>query len=342
MGTDRIKAINAAKQLNQVLVAKTDLVDNVLKTKDTFQSYIDYYQNDILPRRRIKGFKLSPSFLKEAKRKCNVLIKELGHIPFSDISQQDIADYLRLQSSAEVFNSYRTLLIQIFKQAISDGKTTTNLAERIMKADTEHTKRSRLSLDEYIAIYHNASKVIQNAMELSLNTMQRRTDIQFWRFDYDRGDGYIYLIQSKTRKYGKAAYLRIPVNLPVAYSESGAKILADIIGKCRDEKLCPFVIHQMPLRRANILADEKDHFMQLSGDQLSRGVSKARIKAGVAINDEFPPTFHELISLGEYLRKKQGWTIQQIQILRGHSSEKMTLKYLEGQDWSTVELVKSK
>ncbi|MDC9724760.1 MAG: tyrosine-type recombinase/integrase [Gammaproteobacteria bacterium] len=336
MGNDRLQAIQAARQLNQILMKEANLIERVLKTEDTFEMFVTDYRDHILPNKRIKGFELSPSFLKEAIRKCNVIIKDLGHIHFSSITQRDIAEYLKQRSSAEVFNSHRTLLIQIFKQAISDGRHIGNLPERVMKADTEHTKRNRLSLDEYKAIYKHATPVIRNAMELSLNTIQRRTDIRNWRFDYDRGDGYAYIIQSKTRKHGKAAYLRIPMNLSLVHSERGAKTLSELISSFRDKRVCPYVIHQMPDRRAKVIAGEKGHVMQLTGDQLSKGFAKARKLAEVGLESKHPPTLHELLSLGEFLRKEQGWTVKQIQTLRGHTSEKMTMKYLEGQEWTTV------
>lgn len=342
MGTNKLRAVDAARQLNQLLIQDNNLVANVLKSADPFSEYIEYYRDVILPAKRIKGFKLSVSFQKEAVRRCNVFIRELGHISFSAITQQDIADYLKTRSTAEVFNSHKTLLSQIFKQAISDGRQIQNFPEFILRADTEHTKRNRLSLDEYKTIYNCASKVIRNAMELSLNSMQRRTDIKNWRFDYDRGDGFIYLIQSKTRKHGMSAYLRIPVNLPVSYSKSGAKTLSELISNYRDEQVCPYVVHQMPKRRGMKMASDKDHIMQLTTDQLSKGFAEARDQAGVGKNSQHPPTFHELLSLGELLRKQQGWTLKQIQTLRGHTSEKMTMKYLDGQEWTTVDIAINK
>lgn len=299
--------------------------------------YVKYYRDEVLPAKRLKGFELSTSFLKEATRRCNVFIRELGHIGFSSVTQLDIANYLKSRSSAEVYNSHRTLLSQIFKQAISDGYRIENYPERILRADVGHTKRDRLSLEEYKLIYKCASPVIRNAMELSINSIQRRADIKNWRFDYDRGDNYIYLIQSKTRRHGKAAYLRIPVSLTVVSSETGAKTLGELISSYRDDRVCPYVVHQMPRRKAKIIAGEKDHIMQVTGDQISKGFAQARDLAGVGKASANPPTFHELLGLGEFLRKQQGWTVKQIQTLRGHSSPKMTQHYLDGHEWTTVE-----
>lgn len=50
------------------------------------------------------------------------------------------------------------------------------------------------------------------------------------------------------------------------------------------------------------------------------------------------PSFHELLPLGEHLRERQGWTAQHIQRLRGHTQESTTKIYLEGNDWTTVEV----
>ncbi|MDB2704940.1 tyrosine-type recombinase/integrase [Pseudomonadota bacterium] len=219
----------------------------------------------------------------------------------------------------------------IFKRAISDGYITENLLERIIKRDHEKVKRSRLTLVQYKKIYASAPRYIQLAMELSLNAMQRRSDIQSWRFDCEK-EGHLHIKQSKTHKHGMAAYLRIDNSIPVAHSESGCNTLSDIIKLCRDNLVCPFVIHKKPSRVRE--SKEKEHSMQLSGKELSDGFTKARIKAGILIDN--PPTFHELLSLGESLRVKQGWSIKEVQALRGHTSEKMTRAYLDGQEWTTV------
>jgi integrase len=334
-GTDKKEAIKAAIQLNQLLISTSNLVDKVIKPAQALSEYITYYLEQIIPNKRVKGFPLSEKTITENKRVFKHINKELGHIDFQSITQKDIADYLNQQSSAETHNKHRAQLVLLFKQAISDGLIEDNLPERILKKDKEAVKRTRLSLEQYKRIYNHASLEIQRAMELSLNALQRREDIRSWRFDSEK-DGFYHIIQSKTRKHGIAAYLRIPHDLPVAYSLSGAKTLKDIIDKCRDNKACPFVIHKLAGKRRR--SKEKEHPMQLSGKQISDGFAEAREKAGITMDN--PPTFHELLSLGELLRKEQGWSIKQIQTLRGHTSEKTTLAYLDGQEWSTVQVPK--
>lgn len=344
-GTDKIKAINAAKQLNQLLTKESSLIDKVrnVNTQHLFSNYLEYFATDVLPQRRNNGFSLAETTMTEYQRIIRCISKELGHRNIKDLGLVDISDYLKQQSTTESFNKHRSQLIFIFKQAISEGLIEQNYPEKTLKKGSERIKRTRLTMEQYTEIYNSASPAIQNAMELSLNTIQRRTDIKNWRFDYDKNnDGHIYLIQSKTRKHGVAAYLRIPLGLPVVHSERGAKTLLDIIRSCRDNLVCPYVIHQKPKRRPTSVAKEKSHLMLLSGDQISDGFADARDRAGFGPDsglynsDETPPTFHELISLGEYLRQQQGWSLKKIQLLRGHTSDKLTKHYLDGHDWTTV------
>jgi len=79
MGTNKIKAVEAARQLNQLLMQDNNLVEKVLKSEDAFAVYVEYYRDEILPAKRLKGFELSPSFMKEAVRRCTMcLLKNLA------------------------------------------------------------------------------------------------------------------------------------------------------------------------------------------------------------------------------------------------------------------------
>ena len=335
-GTDKPKALAAANQLNQMLDVETNLVHIAVKTDHLLKDYLINFRDATLKAKRINGHPLSKHTLVRYRQYIKNIIDEMGHIDITELNQRQLADFLNDQSSAETHNKYRAMFIMIYKQIVSDGIVSENIAEKILKKDKDKVLRERLKLSEYSAIYAQASTAIQNAMELSLNALQRRADIQAWRFDAKKEDGFYYIVQSKTRKHGKAAYLRIPADLPVVHSESGAKTLGDIITHCRDAIACPYVIHEKRQRRMK--SQEKDHMLQLSVKQISDGFAKARTATGLFDEVDHPPTFHELLSLSEFLRKEQGWTIKQIQTLRGHTSEKMTRHYLEGQEWTTVEV----
>lgn len=336
-GYDKIKAVQAAKQLNQLLIQETDLISKVLGGGETFGQFLEYFRDDIIPLKRVNGKPLSDNTLREYKRVIKVLIAELGHHSLDTITQSDIAQYLSSRSTSEVYNKHRTMLIMVFRQAVSDQKVMHNLAERVIKRDADETKRAPLTLEMYQQIYQHARPAIRNAMELSLNILQRRGDIQRLRFD-SKSDGHYRIIISKTKKHGKDAYIEIPADLPVAFSAAGAKKLEDLVKNCRDEYVCPFMVHEPPQRRKE--SKEKEHSMQLSPGQISKGFAEAREAAG--INMDNPPTFHELLALGQALREQQGWDLKDIKKLRGHRKESTTKRYQERQiQWVRIEVPKA-
>lgn len=343
MGGDRKRAIEAAKQLNDLLSLGRDLVAKVQGGGRTFGEYIQHFKDEVLPARRVKGEPLSPHTLRDYGWILDAIAEELGYLPIEHVTQKHLSDYLQQRPSAEAFNRHRTLMVMVYRQAVSDGLVKENLPERIMKRDRQKKVRQRLSLEDYKRAFAHARPAIRVAMELSLNALQRRSDIYKWRFDDqkvdpDSGEEYAHIIQSKTRKHGPTAYLRIPLSLPTVHSELRAQTLGDLIAACRDDIACPFLVHERPRRM--VRSKEKEHPFQLTPRAISDGFVEARDTAGVMSNlgPAARPTFHELLSLGEHLRKEAGWSTKQLQVLRGHTSERMTEHYLEGHTWTTVEV----
>lgn len=345
-GYDRRAAVDAAKQLNQLLTKQTSLVDKVILPSEPISEYLANYRDKILPSRRVNGHPLSTRTLGEYQRIIKTLIGEIGHHSFATIRQSDIAEYLNDRSTAEVYNKHRSLLVMIFRQAISDEKININLAERVIKRDADSIKRAPLTLEHYKAIYAHASQPIRNAMEISLNALQRRTDVQRWRFDSkvtdEAGRAHYRVIISKTKKHGKQSYLEIPANLPVAYSAAGAKTLEDVVRNCRDDLASPHLVHQQPQRRK--ASKEKEHSMQLSPGEISKGFAAARDAAGITDQFKYPPTYHEILALGQSIRElQQGWSTEDCKKLRGHSKITTTQRYRDRQiDWTRFEVPSSK
>jgi len=339
LGYDKAAAIDAANQVNAHLAIGRDLVTKIMTGQTgaiTLGEYIHRYLTEILPARKIKGEPLSRDYLRETTRIFHRIEEALGAgRPLQQITQAQLAAYLNQIRSVEARIQHRVRLVQLYRAAISDGILQVNLAENILPPDRGKRLRERLDLEGYSAIFQHAAPAIQNAMELSLNTLQRRADIQKWQFK-DQRDGHAYIIQSKTRKHGPSAWLRIPLTLPLVHSERGDRTLADLINRCRDDIPCPYLIHQRP-RRVKKSA-EKAHPFQLSRKQISDGFAAAREASGrfAHLEPAQRPTFHEIIALGELLRQKEGWSVREIQTLRGHTNARMTEHYLEGHEWTTV------
>lgn len=340
LGYDREQAISDARQANAIL-RPSGRLQRIVGQPTTLKEYLQTYREEVLPRRRIKGKPLSKRYLEETCRILDRIEEGLGpNRPINDIRQREIAIYLGRIESADASNQHRIRMVQVWRQAISDETIThgNNYPERIVTRDTEGRKRGRLTLEHYQEIYKHADTPIRCAMELSLNALQRRADIQKWRFD-DQRDGFAHIIQSKTRKHGPSAWLRIPLSLPAVYSAAGARTLGELIDNCRlSDVVCPYLIHRKPekLRRSKA----KKHQFQLLPAAISNGFADARDAAGLFadLEDGEAPTFHELISLGQHLRKDAGWLPEQIQALRGHTKPETTEHYQEGHAWTTISL----
>ena len=340
-GYDKKEAIAAANQLNQILGRGRNLVAKVVGSGPRLSQFLTRYSEEILLERRTGGHPLSEHTLAEYLRITRSINEALGNKVFKAITQAELADYLNDQSTAETYNKHRARLVDIYKHAVSEGIVPDNIAAKILPKDPEPIKRRRLSLEGYRTIYRHAELPIQNAMELALNLMQRRADIRALRFS-DEKDGYLYVAQQKTFKRTHTAFIAIPTTLPLVHSEHKLITLAELIKACRSSVACPFLVHALPKRKRPNAS--KAHWAQLSREQISKGFAAAR-DASDFYADLPPaerPTFHEIISLGEHLRRKSGWPISAIQQLRGHTTEKMTRHYLEGHEWVRFEVPRAR
>lgn len=357
---DKQEAIDAATQLNLHLAPGGDIAQTALAAihkahhKVTLQEYIEEFIPNVLLRRRIKGHPLSKSTMAEYRRLYRNICDVCGDKVMVDLTQQDIARLLnQLGTTNEVFNKYRTRMMDLYKHALSDAVVHDNLPARILPKDKEQRVRKRLTLPgelpgevgidgivAYRKIWQQADQATRVAMELMLNVLQRRQEVFRWRFDWSREEPngrFVYIKISKTRKHGVSSYLRIPETLPTVHSEFGARTLGELLTIADDGIRCPFVVHRRPKRVID--AKEKQHPFQLLAEQITKSFRKARDTAGIYAHlpPEQRPTLHEIISLGQHLRKKQGWTDQHIQALRGHTRISTTQIYLDGHDWSTIE-----
>jgi len=351
------EAVQAAIQANQHFANNQKLIERVTgqishrRGNKTIGEFITEFKTKTLRERRINGQPLSERTLSEYDRLYNNINKEIGGNYFDTINQEQLKALLNtLGTTAEVYNKYRTRLIDLYRHAIDAGLTPDNLPNNILTKDKSVKKRKRITLPgnrpgehgidpkvAYDAIFDHASPAIQRAMELAVNFLQRREEIQKWRRDWKNEDGYIYIRISKTHKHGKSSFIRINQNTPTVYSRLGANTLDELIEKCLKSTLCPYLVYEKPKRSR--VSKEKKHAWQLSPKQISDGFSEARDKSGLYdhLKKEEKPTFHELISLGQFMRLAQGWSEDQIKTLRGHSKLGTTMIYFEGHEWTTVE-----
>lgn len=324
MGTDRDKAIEAAKKLNAILIpAESTLVDRVLGIDKSVADAVEHFRTNEMPTRKWSA-KTRADYDAQLER----IIDGIGSKPLATFSVKECADFLRpFEAMARTRQQFRLLLQWIFAGAVEEGWMDANPA-LVTKARKPERQRQRLTLEAYNAIREKAAPWLQRAMDLSLVTLLRREDVCSVRFS-DWRDGCLWVVPQKTE--GSTG-----VRLQIEVAAGGE--LEQLLRSCRDEVLSPFIIHRKPekARPRHMRAGDREHHTQVLPEQLSRAFQEARELAG--IEGDNPPTFHEIRSLGGKLLRDQGWTLDQVQALMGHASEEMTKLYMEGHEvpWQRV------
>lgn len=307
MGTDKALAIKAAHQLNAqfLSIEETDLVRKVIGGGKRLDTFIDRYEADQ------QAVWNSPVTRATRHWQLQVIKQRLGTMAVSDITTQHIADFLS-EKSASMANNFRTVLMGIFNAATAQG-----LIERNPVVITQNRKikvqRERLSLEQFKAIHACAIDYLQDAMELSLLTLQRREDIVSMQAS-DIRDGHLHVRQKKTGQQ-----IRIQVNGQ----------LAVLLERCQQNP--DFISHIIHSRR-NYLDNPPGSPIDVRS--ISIRFAAAREKAG--ITGQHLPSFHEIRSLGARLYEKQGVDPQP---LLGHKSRRMVEKYLDSRnsEWTETQ-----
>ncbi|WP_455231652.1 tyrosine-type recombinase/integrase [Geopseudomonas aromaticivorans] len=318
-GRDREAAVDAAHHLNLEFMQTKDLVTMVLDADAiTLSDFIERYRTEILPERELEA-----STLELYKTRFRQINTALGHKAINRIELKEVADFLDDMPSRSS-NQTRALLSNIFKCARAKGLVKENPAEQTM-ARIEKKARKRHTAEGLKAIREHSPQWLKNAIDLALIISQRRCDILDMKFE-DVRDGYLYVVQKKTKNKSDAGWLKFNVTPE----------LMEIIERCKDDIDSPFVIHRKPEKVFQ--NSGKEHFTKIDGRYLSRAFQEARKQANCYPNykDEEMPGFHEIRGTSIKMYKRAGKDAQKI---AGHASPEMTRNYLrdhEDIDWVEV------
>ncbi len=300
MGRDKVKAIEAAKQLNAILTPSHDLVSTVLGI-ETLEAHITWFEREIMPKREYaaKTLELYNTKFKQLKNGLG------AHTALEQIGVKDIAELMETLTARSA-QQLRQVASDLFATAQGRGLIELNPAELTNKPIAKKV-RKRLTLEQFNEIKHVSPLWLQNAMDLALITLQRREDLSLMRFD-DVKDGALYVVQGKTQKYD-TGYLKI---------ELGSE-LSSVIKRCRDDIASPYLVHREPEKKL----DRKGmHWTQVKPDMITRAFKKCCDDLGIKNT-----SFHEIRALGIKQYKDAGLDPQS---LAGHSSAKMTKNYDSG------------
>lgn len=320
-GYDKAAAEAAATELNRARYQSIDLVQKVMtggSSPISFETLVNEYIE-----KRVPDKAWADKTLKNMKGYLRRYQNEWGARLLEDMTTLDISTWLdALPGTAYI--KHRALLIDLFVYARAKGYITENPAEITLTKKAGKKKRQRMTLEQYKAIYEMAPIWLQNAMDLSLITLQRRGDIVEMRFDEIR-ENKLHVIQNKTKDKSDKAFLAIAISLA----------LAGVIKRCRASGVVsPFLVHYRPEHRSREELEAKEHWTQVREEYLTRAFEKARDATGLFKDWEpgIAPGFHEIRSLGGHLYEKAGYDKGYIQSLMGHTSSKMTQHYLNGHE----------
>ncbi len=311
LGKNKEESIIAAQEANILLIKNGNLVNKITGTDKSFSEFLDCFLEEKLPERGLKDKTIQDYKNKIAVIKKESFAKKAPH----EIEVSDVSDFLK-KSPPTQSNRYRSLLVLAFRYAIAEGLTKENPADVTMPR-MEEVKRKRLTIEGYNAIWNYANEVLRNAMDLALQTIQRREDIADAKFS-DIKDGFLWVQQKKT-----GMPIKIAITPP----------LKEVLNKCRDNVVSPYIIHQ------GFKTNKNRRGKKMAPNGLTQSFGRARLKSRYydALLPEERPSFHEIRALGADLYRKAGWKESEIQKLLGHTSEKMTKIYLERHELTWIE-----
>lgn len=331
LGTNRDAAIKAAIALNARFAKDilgheaSALVNKVINPQETIGAFITVFSEQILTEKRNKSGKaLAEKTLREYRIMLRSIQREIGHYSWDNISLADVARFLDgLPPRAS--NSHRFILVQLWRYAIAKGKVVppNNIPE--MTIPRNHViERTPLTLGQFRKIRELADPWFRNALNLALQSLQRREDLVTMRFEHIQSmDGVrrLQVRQQKVEHRSTSGHILIPL---------GPELEA-LLAQCRDAVLSPFLIHRNPTRKRREYLERKEHWTAVAPEMLTREFARLRdqLPEFQAMPAQFRPTFHEIRALGADLYRAAGWSDEAIQKLLGHSTGKMTKHYLD-------------
>jgi integrase len=289
----------------------------------TVRKLLDRFETEFLPDR-----KLAASTLKETQIKLERYRQDLGKKLVGQLDVLAVAEYLD-QFSNNAYTKHRALMIQVFDFAVAKGLAERNWAELTLKKKESEKRRQRHTLEGVQKILAAATTPdwLKRSIRLALLSLQRREDlVTLLRTDVDMETNVIRVSPGKTENYSAPVHLEI---------EMGPDLRA-VVQECLADPIAgPTLLRYRPRARRREQIEAKVSWSAITEDYLTKEFRKARDAAGAYNNIEDPlarPTVHELRALGAWLYEQQGFPLDYVQALMGHSTEEMTAYYQAGHE----------
>ena len=325
----RIKDRQAAFEASQLLV---ELVERerraaLLDTgKPTIGLLVDRYVQDQLP---FMPWKKGTRVNNVAK--LNRIQRELGNRLIERTDALALNEWLKsFCDKADTWMKWRYMLILLWNFALLHQWAKRNEAEHIpersvsLVIESNHKERMPLTVEGFQAIRECAPPWLQLAMDLSLLTLQGRSEVLNMRFK-DFRDGFLFVIREKVNVKSDAAFIKIRMTSDMEALKSQALLM--------NKTASPYVVHHVPERHKRDVDGRKGkHWTYVIPNYLTNAFADARAASGfyAHLQDEQMPTFHEVRGLGARRYEALGVPKEMISALMSHAHEKTTEIYLKG------------
>lgn len=324
LGSNRQKAFAEAHEANLAvldLLEKPRLVHRIVGQPETLGEWLEQYKEIV--DKRYGDDKIAKSTRDDRKQKCNTIADKIGNTLLKEVSTRTIANFLKSyedEGKARMGQAMRSLLLDIFREAISAGWCDRNPVE-VTRAERVKTKRERLSLGQFMAIYAKAKaespEWMVHCLELAILTAQRRSDLAKMKYT-DIKDGCLNVIQQKNKRIDEIGH---KVAIPMELAIEGLSLQATI-ARTKNVVSRYLIHHTKQAGRAKVGGKIRD---------MSLAQEFARLRELVGIPGETPPTLHEVRSLSARLYTEK-YGKEFANALLGHKSAKMTDLYLDERD----------
>jgi integrase len=362
IGRDKSLAINQALEANTHLLGAADQIRLIHRMSgdaagETVADWVEKFHVEIVPTR---NYKKNSLYAIKSKGKA---VKEsaLGGVLMRQLTVRHVSEFLDeyLKSGRHTWAALlRQYLVDLLDCACQKGWLEFNPTRTTAKIATKVSRNRLRSLDDFLRIYEAAADGppwLQRAMELALVTGQRRIDLCKMEFRPRPGatawvaDGYLWVIQSKVKGDAEPVKLKFPLSLRLEATEWS---LEEIIARCRDSTVSPYLVHRPPERKRR-KPGQRRAGAAVHEDAITREFSNARDRCGLVWPDRdkngrplTPPTFHEIRSLAVRLYQEQGLNIERVRQransgadIAGHKDPKMTGLHLDPRAEEWLEIV---
>lgn len=317
-GRNEAAANEVARIVNARLSSQAEVIRRILEpTEATFKQVVERFKTERAP-----SMNWSPTYYRENMNRLATMVCAIGDEPFEDLDVLEINQLIDGNFSGDGRRLARNVLIHLYRFAIGKGlRKGSNVAEQVLEIPKAERVRLRIAnYAEFEAIRACAPPFVQNAMDISLITLQARKELCSMLLKDIDGDT-LRVIRQKTAKKTDKAYIEIEIG----------DELRKVLHRCRVDAMrygSPFVLNYASRAKSK----NKRHRTQVLPRMLSGAFTDAVNACGLYddLDLEQRPTLHEVRSLGGRLYEAMGVPPEFIQNLYGHAKPSMTNHYLEG------------